>query len=301
MEHTDSTINELWTETASLAKPTANREYKARMFAELFGQKEAALNLYNAINGTAYTSTEDLEITTLSDVIYMTMKNDLSFMIGFTMNLYEHQSTFNPNMPLRGLSYFARLYESYVRKNDLDIFSSTLLKLPKPQYIVFYNGLSDEPERRELRLSDCFEDDGRENHLEVKAVMLNINLGYNRQLMEKCRLLYEYAVFVDTVRKYIKDGAEIKNAIEQAINICISNDILKEFLERNREGVVNMMLTEYNQELHEKNLIERGIEQGADRMSHLTRLLLKEKRYDDLEKAATDKAFRDALLTKYKL
>lgn len=307
MEITDFTAKDLFVDTANI-EPSANRQYKARMFAEIFGNKKDALDLYNAVNNTDYNSTEELEITTLSDVIYMTMKNDLSFIIGFTMNLYEHQSSFNPNMPLRGLSYFARLYENYVRKNKLDIYSTTLLKLPKPQYIVFYNGEKDQPERRELYLSDAFENDGRENHLEVKAVMLNINIGYNHQLMEKCQALHDYAIFVDTVRRNLSSGMDSKLAIEQAINECISNNVLKSFLEKNKAGVVNMMLTEYDQELHERTLIEQGKKEGrlqgaqeGERMRRLMKLLLQEKLYDEMERALNDQEYREMLIKQYNL
>ena len=115
----------------------------------------------------------------------MDYKNDISFLIDSTLNLYEHQSTWNPNMPLRGLGYFARLYEDYVRLNELNIYSETRLKLPKPQYFVFYNGTKNQPDSMELRLSDCFENtDNEAPCLECTATMLNINYGHNQELMK---------------------------------------------------------------------------------------------------------------------
>ena len=133
-----------------------NRSFKARIFEMIFSNKEELLSLYNAVNGTDYKNSDELEINTLENAIYMAMHNDISFVIGFYVSLYEHQSTWNPNMPLRGLGYFARLYEDYVRLNELNIYSETRLKLPKPQYFVFYNGTKAEPDRQILKLSDSF-------------------------------------------------------------------------------------------------------------------------------------------------
>ena len=116
------------------------RKYKDRLFQKVFEDKKDLLDLYNAVNGTQYTNQDDLEITTLEDVIYLSMKNDLSFIISSTLNLYEHQSTYNPNLPVRGLIYFAKLYEAYIKKIDANVYGHKLIALPAPQFIVFYNG-----------------------------------------------------------------------------------------------------------------------------------------------------------------
>lgn len=157
-----------------------NRKYKDSLFCMAFKSKKDLLDLYNAVNGTAYTNVDDLEINTLENVIYMSMKNDISFLIGYTMNLYEHQSTKNANMPLRGFLYFAKLFESYVDENGLDIYSSTVQKLPTPKYIVFYNGKENEPDERVLRLSDAFIKEG--GCLECEARLLNINYPGNGRM-----------------------------------------------------------------------------------------------------------------------
>ena len=121
-------------------KQTHNRQYKDRLWRMIFNNKEDLLQLYNAINHTDYQNPDDLEVNTLEDVLYLSMKNDVSFLVSGTMNLYEHQSTFNPNMPLRGVFYFSRLYEGYVADNNLMIYHEKRVRLPKPKYIVFYNG-----------------------------------------------------------------------------------------------------------------------------------------------------------------
>ena len=121
------------------------RNYKDSLFRMVFREKKELLVLYNAINGTAYEDPEELVVTTIEDVLYMGRKNDISFLIKDVMNLYEHQSSVNPNMPLRGLIYISMLYQGYIEQNNLDIYSSTLLKLPTPKYLVFYNGTKAEP------------------------------------------------------------------------------------------------------------------------------------------------------------
>lgn len=135
---------------------TVQRQYKDRLFRRAFQEKEHLLALYNAVNGSAYEDPEQLEIRTLEDVIYLGMKNDVAFLLDAILNLYEHQGSFNPNMPIRGLGYFSRLYQEYISEHQINVYSSRLQRLPFSQYVVFYNGTRDEPDRTELRLSDAF-------------------------------------------------------------------------------------------------------------------------------------------------
>ena len=217
-------------------KQTHNRQYKDRLWRMIFNNKEDLLQLYNAINHTDYQNPDDLEVNTLEDVFYLSMKNDVSFLVGGTMNLYEHQSTFNPNMPLRGVFYFGRLYQGYVAKNDLDIYGGKRLRLPIPKYIVFYNGTKNEPDSTELKLSDCFEmADDEKSCLECTATMLNINYGHNQELMSQCRRLEEYAIFVRCVREYMQLEDTMEDAVSKAMDACIRQDVLTDFLKKHRD------------------------------------------------------------------
>ena len=245
-----------------------NRTYKASLFHMIFKEKKELLSLYNAVNGTSYNNPDELEINTLENALYMNVKNDVSCIIDCTMNLYEHQSSYNPNMPLRGFFYFSRLYSKYVDQRKMNVFSETLQKIPTPQYIVFYNGLKEEPDRQVLCLSDAFLTDG--GCLECKAVMLNINYGHNRELMEKCRPLAEYTEFIDTVRRYAKDPElSLSDAIDLAINECIGKGILKDILTKQRGEVHMSILETFDQELYERDLKEqatsKGIQQGWEK------------------------------------
>lgn len=243
--------------------PKNNRQHKSTVFCKVFSKKKDLLDLYNALNGTNYMDEEDLEINTLENVIYMTMKNDVSFIVDCSLNLYEHQSTFNPNMPLRGLIYFSQLYNKYVETNGLDLFSTVLQEIPTPQYVVFYNGNKMQPDKSILKLSEAFVDKSRKGSLECEVYMLNINCGHNKRLMEKCRKLEEYAVFVDTARKYASQNSKNpRKAFAQAVEECIQNNILKELLVSQKAEVLETMLTTFNKELYEKNLRERAIAEG---------------------------------------
>ena len=247
------------------SKQTHNRQYKDRLWRMVFNNKEDLLQLYNAINHTDYQNPDDLEVNTLEDVLYLSMKNDVSFLVGGTMNLYEHQSTFNPNMPLRGVFYFSRLYEGYVADNNLMIYHEKRVRLPKPKYIVFYNGTKNQPDSMELRLSDCFENTDNETPcLECTATMLNINYGHNQELMKHCRRLEEYSIFVQCVREYIQSEPSVEDALEKAIDTCIHQDVLADFLKKHRAEVTNMILTTYDKDLYEKTLKENAREEGRE-------------------------------------
>lgn len=294
------------------SKQTHNRQYKDRLWRMIFNNKEDLLQLYNAINHTDYQNPDDLEVNTLEDVLYLSMKNDVSFLVGGTMNLYEHQSTFNPNMPLRGVFYFSRLYEGYVADNNLMIYHKKRVRLPKPKYIVFYNGTKKQPDSMELKLSDCFENTNNDAPcLECTATMLNINYGHNQELMKHCRRLEEYSIFVQCVREYIQSEPSVENALEKAIDTCINQDVLADFLKKHRAEVTNMILTTYDKDLYEKTLKEDAREEGREEglmegraetraeLNQLTICLLNAKRYNDLEHAAKDIEYQKKLLKEF--
>ena len=248
-----------------------NRNYKDTIFRMLFSDRENLLSLYNAINGTSYENPEELEIVTLENAIYMGMKNDLAFIIDTNLFLYEHQSSFTPNMPLRNLFYISAEYQKLVNKKSL--YSSALQKIPAPNFIVFYNGMDKKEDRWENCLSEAYENLFGEPKLELKVVTLNINEGRNRELLEQCQILREYAAYVALVRKYAK-SMELAAAVEKAVDKCIHDGILEEFLQRNRAEVIAVSIFEYDKEEEERKLrkaefeageqsgIEKGIEKG---------------------------------------
>ena len=241
--------------------PMANRKYKDTVFRMLFSDKENLLSLYNAINRTAYEDAAELEIVTLESAVYMGMKNDLAFIIDMNLLLYEHQSTYNPNIPLRDLFYISAEYQKLVNKKSL--YSSSLQKSPAPYFIVFYNGTEKEEECWENSLSEAYENLTGEPRLELKVITLNINDGHNKELMEQCQILREYAQYVAKVRKYTKE-MELDAAVECAVDECIREGILKDFLRENRAEVIAMSIFEYNKEEEDKKLRKAEYEAGYD-------------------------------------
>ncbi|MBQ7765277.1 MAG: hypothetical protein IJ397_00365 [Lachnospiraceae bacterium] len=245
-------------------KRQANRQYKNNLFVYLFTRKKKyALSLYNAMNGTDYTNEEDLEFKVLEDVLFVRMKNDVSFVFDSAMNLYEHQSTFSNNMPLRGLYYFADLYRKLIPTTVLN--QKKLVRIPVPKYIVFYNGpIEDMPEgRRELRLSDAFLVTDETGGFEWTATVVNINPGYNEELFVKCEILREYAVFVEKVRKksVVMSPDE---AMREAIMECIEEGILLEFFRKYGEEIIAMEWYEVTQEMIWEIQREEAIEDARE-------------------------------------
>ena len=212
------------------------RNHKDRLFRMIFREKKELLSLYNAVNGTSYTNAEELEIVTLENAIYMNMKNDLAFIMDSYLNLYEHQSTYSPNMPLRDLFYIAKELQGQVDHRDK--YRNTLIKIPTPRFLVFYNGSEEQAEKKYLRLSDAFQKSMDDPDLELVVTMLNINLGKNKKLLEQCQTLKEYAIYVKKVRTYAKSMKNVEKAVDCAVTECINEGILREFLLRNRKEAV---------------------------------------------------------------
>lgn len=237
---------------ARVKRVFVNRKHKDVLFRYLFREKSEMLQLYNAINGTSYTNSDDLIVTTMEDVIYIGMKNDLSFVIANELNLYEHQSTMNENMPLRGLMYFAKLYESYVETSGLSRHDKIRISLPFPRFVVFYNGEEDIPETMEMRLSDSFEKKDEEPAVECIARFVNINYGHNQELMNACKRLHDYSYFVECVRKYLRKGYTRKEATVCAVDECIRKGILEDVLRKHRAEVEDMFLTTFNKKEYER-------------------------------------------------
>lgn len=245
----------------------ANQKYKDRLFHFVFGNKdhkEWTLSLYNAVNNSYYTDPDEIQITTIEEILYLGMRNDVSFLIANEMNLYEQQSTFNPNMPIRGLQYLANLYDKYITANDLNKFSSRQLQLPVPKLVVFYNGSGAAEEEQFLTLRDAFLEDSSPD-VEVRVRMLNINYGHNLALMERCRPLLEYTWITDTISRN-RETMSLDEAVDLALRDMPDDFLLKPLLRINQAEVKGMLLTEYDEErqrmLDRKDGYEEGMEAG---------------------------------------
>lgn len=236
-----------------------NRIYKDRLYKMIFNNKSELLKLYNAINGTHYDDPAMLTITTLDNAIYMTMENDLSFIIDMRLALYEQQSTVNPNLPLRFLMYITDIYSAYTK--DMNIYGSKKVQIPLPSFVIFYNGVKSQPDRTEFLLSELFHPTTDQPALELKAVMLNINKGHNQELMNACHTLRDYSEYVARIRTYSAE-MPLTDAVEKAITECIHENILRDFLLKNRAEAKAMSIYEYDEEKTLRMFREEGYEDG---------------------------------------
>ena len=280
--------------------PSGQKEYRDRLFSFMFGNEEHrdwTLSLYNAVNGSNYTDPDQINITTIRQVLYLGMHNDVSFMIAGEMNMYEQQSTYNPNMPLRMLQYAGSLYEKDITLRGKNKYSKSLVALPVPKLVVFYNGTAETPDETVLRLKDAFPADKREDaDIDVRVRLVNINRGRSPRLMEACRPLDEYAWIVARVRaSEARDGLE--TAIDRAIDDMPGDFVTKPFMEAHRAEVKTMLLTEYNEERQ----MELFKEEGQDMLGALITKLLSQNRNDDVARVASDPTYRKKMFEEFQM
>ncbi|OPZ22275.1 MAG: hypothetical protein BWZ04_00222 [Firmicutes bacterium ADurb.BinA205] len=246
------------------SKKIINRQFKDRLFKYIFGNpehKEWTLNLYNAINGSSYTNPDDIELNTIEDIVYMGMKNDVSFLIVDTMNFYEQQSTFSPNVPLRFFMYAGKAYDKFIESHNINVYSSTLQKIPAPRCICFYNGRNKKEDKVILKLSDAFTNSA-DPQIEVTVTMLNVNYGHNKELMDACEPLREYSWFVEEVRNNDKKGVNIELAVDMTLDNMPEDFVIRQFLLDNRAEVKDVFLTEYNEQKTMAAFRDEYIEEG---------------------------------------
>lgn len=248
-----------WKKMAGIVNLSVERNYKDTVFRMLFKDKASLLSLYNAVNGTHFTNENDLDITTLDNAVYMGMKNDVSCLFAFELSLYEHQSTINPNMPLRDLFYVAQQLQKLVK--DKNLYGSKRIQIPAPRFVVFYNGDAAMSERSEYRLSDLFQRPLESPELELIVTVYNINPGMNEALLNACQKLKEYMLFTSKIRKNQK-VMDLREAVNKAVEDCIEEGILKDFLIAQRAEVVAMSIFEYDAEKHIRMEKKESYEEG---------------------------------------
>ena len=254
-----------------------NRRYKDSVFVDLFSEdvtaKDNFLSLYNALHGTDYHSTGILKKLRLKQVMYMTFTNDVSYLVdNKIIILAEHQSTMNENMPLRCLEYVTRLYEQ-IQKPRVK-YCRTLHKIPMPEFYVFYNGKEQLPANQVLKLSDAFTAQTETPNLELIVQLMNINYDKGNQVVQRCKTLQQYSLFVHEVRRHI--AADRKHGFEKAIKDCIQNNILKEYLQRKAKEVMNMLIGEYDYNtdiaVQREESFDSGLVEGEIRGSRQAKL-----------------------------
>ena len=243
-----------------MAELQVNRQYKDRVFRMIFNSREKLLELYNAMNGTDYEDAEELEIVTLENAVYLAMRNDMAYVFHDELFLYEQRSSKNGNMPLRCLFYVSDSYSRMVRGQNL--YGSRQIKIPAPTFVVFYNG-KDKIEEGEVLLSDAYSKKMEVPNLELRVKVWNINLGNSEEIYKKSRTMHDYMIFVDKTRRY-SEQYPLEDAIEQTVEECIREGVLRDFLQANRAEVKKMCLYEYDEEQQRKWDREEGREEGRE-------------------------------------
>ena len=238
-----------------------NKQYRDSVFRHYFKDKTRLLSLCNAVLDTNYTDTNELKITNLDEAVFNGQKNDIGCVIGGKfLVLIEHQSTVNENMPLRCLSYVAEILNNLIEKKRT-IYQRAMIKIPAPEFIVFYNGDEDEPLKREMRLSDAFL---AETHaLELIVTAYNINFGLSQPLIEKCSYLHDYSFFVDKVKQGKTNGLTTDKAIKEAVQYCIENGIMGSYLKEHAEEVFRMAIDVWDINEAKHYWKEEGVEEGV--------------------------------------
>jgi predicted transposase/invertase (TIGR01784 family) len=249
---------------------TANKNHKDSVFTFLFSEPDILRELYSAIEGIPLPPDIPIDINTLSDVLFRTQRNDISFMVNDRLIvLIEHQSTINNNIPLRFLMYIGRLYEKITDSKKR--FQEKLEKIPRPEFIVLYNGKDPFPDHKELKLSDAFKNfEGLKTNipLELSVQVYNINRGHSQEILSKSSTLKNYSIFIEKIREYEKENNTLDEALISGIKYCIDNDILKDFLRKHGSEVINMLYAEYSfeeeAEVIREEFLERGREEGRE-------------------------------------
>ena len=287
-----------------------NRKYKDSMFVDLFYEDENAeendISLYNALHEEPLPEGTKIEKIRVEDILYMNFKNDISFGVGGKVLVFgEHQSTINENMPLRSLLYAGRAYEQIVPIRDR--YKTGLVKIPASEFYTFYNGTESIEKELELKLSDAFIMKQKKPMLELSVKVININPDEHHEILDKCKVLKEYGLFIDLVRKNREQN--IAEPIKEAIREALSKGILSDYLKRKGSEVVNFLTAEYDynmdievkcEEAEQRGEI-RGEARGEEKFAALNKKLLEEKRYDELEKIITDEEYRSRLYKEYKI
>jgi len=251
----------------------SNREYKSDAFSMLMEDKRYALDVYNVLNESDYSDPDEVEIVLLEKGVSLSIRNDASFIIDMNFSFYEHQSTYNPNMPLRSLIYCVNALEEWLKKQEVDLFSSRRIKIPTPHFVVFYNGIKNRPEYEEMYLSEAFYHATDMPELEVRCRVYNINPPYNQALVKGSKVLAGYTYFVERVRDRQAHGATTEEAVDQAIRDCIEEHVLEAFFSERGDEIRKMTHLDFTWEKREKLIRKEefaegmacGMEQGMAR------------------------------------
>ena len=222
-----------------------NRNFKSSVFSLMMQDKVKALNVYNVLGNSHFDNPEDVEIITTDGGISLSVRNDASFIIGTDMNFYEHQSTYNPNMPMRSLIYCTDAIDRRIKEKNENLYGHKQIKIPTPRFVVFYNGREKRPAVEKMYLSSAYMGEKKNPDLELSCTVYNLNAPENKKLLEKSEVLYGYTFFVNRVNANKENGMELEQAIDEAIDTCTRENILKDFFGTYKNEVRRIMALDF--------------------------------------------------------
>ena len=226
-------------------KMNRNRNFKSSVFSLMMQDKVKALNVYNVLGNSHFDNPEDVEIITTDGGISLSVRNDASFIIGTDMNFYEHQSTYNPNMPMRSLIYCTDAIDRRIKEKNENLYGHKQIKIPTPRFVVFYNGREKRPAVEKMYLSSAYMGEKKNSDLELSCTVYNLNAPENKELLEKSEVLFGYTFFVNRVNANKENGMELEQAIDEAIDVCTRENILKDFFGTYKNEVRRIMALDF--------------------------------------------------------
>ena len=249
---------------------TIKRNYKDGIFRSLFNDEKVLLELYSALSGKDYPKDTPVEIVTLENVIFNDIKDDLAFIVDNRfIILTEHQSTLCPNIPVRMFCYLAKEYEKMVSRNS--VFSTTLEKIPTPELYMFYNGVEEMPPEWTMKLSDAFTGDCDIISVELVVKAINVNYESGAELLQRCKTLREYSLFIHKVRVYYNETGDLEYAVDRTIRECIEGGVISEFLNRQKGDIMSVLEVNLTREerdkVREHDGYVRGLAEGINRLN----------------------------------
>ena len=153
-------------------------------------------------------------------------------------------------MPLRFTIYYLEYLKQWLREQGINLYGSKRIMIPTPHFVVFYNGTDNRPDYEVMKLSTSFcssESEGEEA-IEVRCKVYNINYGRNSWLAESSKVIGGYGNFVNKIRNYKSEGLELEDAIDNAIDDCIKEDVLREFFVERKDEVRKVMELDFTWE-----------------------------------------------------
>jgi hypothetical protein len=277
-------------------EPTSRWTAKASVFTSLFSEAEYTYQLYQALHPDDTTTKKDeLILMTLESHLLNQQYNDLGFLVKDRLIiLVEAQSTWSENIVIRVLLYVVQTWYKYIKRMKLDVYDDEKLSLPKPELYVIYTGKNPENKPNGISLKENFFG-GADIDVDCRVKVLFDG--------KKGDIINQYVRFCQVFNEQVRIHGRTRKAVEETIRICQDENVLKEYLERQRMEVIDMMLALFDQETlmknHDASVERKARKEGQKEMVELMNYLWSNGRGEDAKRASTDEGFLSKLLAEF--